>query len=133
MPKWILSSMAVALLWPALLHGQDSLQIHQPGVMPDTTRIGLMSPMVVQQRLRMLGHNRISVVQTERSVVYANTVKDGRRLGVRLDVFSGRLVEQPGRLELRPQGLRLIKPTGVEAPAPGNPAHDSGPARPAPH
>jgi hypothetical protein len=84
----------------------------------DTNRIGVMSPTVVQQRLRLLGYTNVIVMDIARTAVQANAVKSGRTLVVRLDPHSGKVTEVLGRLERRPQGLRLIKPNGQDTAPP---------------
>ena len=108
MYRYTVSVVAALLLAPALSSAQDAAH----GGHIDTNRIGVMSPMVAQQQLRMLGYTNVTVIDVGRAAVRANAVKGGRTLVVRLDPSSGRITEVPGRLERRPKGLRLIKPNG---------------------
>jgi hypothetical protein len=103
--------LAIALA-PALLFAQDSTMRQRGQTQIDTTRIGLMSPIVVHQRLRMLGYSNVTIVENVRAHLRANAVKSGRALAVKYDPYSGKVTEVPGRLERGPRGLRLIKPDG---------------------
>jgi len=96
---------------PTLLFAQDSTKI-------DTTRIGLMSPIVVHQRLRMLGYSNVIIIENVRAHVRANALKSGRALAVKYDPYSGKVTEVPGRLERGPRGLRLVKPDGSKVAPP---------------
>lgn len=101
------------------LAAQDSTRhVMAQGVI-DTTRIGIMSPMVVQQRLRQLGYSQVSVVENVRTHVRANAIKAGKARAVKYDPHTGKVTDVPGRYERRANELRLIKPGGVEAVPPG--------------
>ena len=104
---------AVLALAPALAKAQDSTMRHVHGAPIDTNRIGVMSPAVAQQRLRLLGYTNVTVVERARSAVHANASKAGRTVVVKLDPRTGKVTEVPGRLERRPEGLRVIGPTGA--------------------
>jgi hypothetical protein len=99
---------------PSVLFAQDSTMRHRDQTRIDTTRIGIMSPMVVQQRLKMLGYSQVTVVENVRLHASVNAVKAGRAVAVRYDPNSGKVTELPGRFVLRAIGLRLIKPDGAE-------------------
>ena len=111
----VIVSLALA---PATLAAQDSTHRMQRGGPIDTTRIGVMSPMVVQQRLRMLGYTNVALIESARRDVRANAVKSGRQVAVRLDPHSGKVTEVPGRLERARDGLRLVRPDGSIATPP---------------
>jgi hypothetical protein len=102
----------IAALSPAPSAAQDTTRMHQPGVKPDSNRIGVMSPLVMEQRLKMLGYTDIVVVEAQQGAVLANPYKAGRALAVKLDPYTGKVVELKGRLERRRQGVRLVKPGG---------------------
>jgi hypothetical protein len=110
------SSAVIAAALAAPLGAQPPHQ-HPPagqyGGPIDTTRIAAMSPAVAQQRLRLLGYTDVTVVENARSAVRANALKGGRALTVRLDPYSGRVLEVPGKLERTPQGVRLVRPDGA--------------------
>lgn len=119
---------ALILLCPSLMWGQDSTHRRQRGGPIDTTRIGVMSPMVVQQRLQQLGYTNVTLVESTRVSVRANASKGGRPMAVRLDPHSGKVIAVPGRMERGRDGLRLIRPDGSIA-APPQP-EGGAPARP---
>jgi hypothetical protein len=106
------SALGIAVLSPAPSAAQDTTQMHQTGIEPDSNRIGVMSPMVVEQRLKMLGYTGVAIVEARPGAVLANTRKAGRALAVKLDPYTGKVVELNGRLERRRQGVRLVKPGG---------------------
>ena len=106
-------ALGAALLGPALAIAQDTAHMHQPGLSPDSNRIGVMSPMVLEQRLKMLGYTDVVVIETRRNAVLANTLKANRPVAVKLDPYTGKVVELRGKLELRRQGARLIRPDGA--------------------
>lgn len=112
MPRHILRFAAAIVFVPALLSAQDTLPRHIHGGEIDSSRIGLMSPMVVQQRLRLLGYTHVSVVERGRAVVQANARKRGRAVAVRLDPRSGKVTEVPGRFERRREEIWLVRPNG---------------------
>ena len=109
----------VIAIAPSLLLAQDSAMRHHEQSQIDTTRIGIMSPMVVQQRLRTLGYSQVTIVENIRPHVRVNAVKSGRAVAVKYDPHSGKATEVPGRFERRPSGLRVIKPDGSEVVPPG--------------
>jgi hypothetical protein len=109
----MLYAVALLLLLPAGVRAQDSTMRHQHGAAIDTNRIGVMSPAVAQQRLRLLGYTDVAVVERARTAVHANASKGGRAVAVRLDPRSGKVTEVPGRLERRPEGLRVVTPAGA--------------------
>jgi hypothetical protein len=119
MLRFLLLLGAVLTLAPATSAAQDStaMRRHQPGVI-DTNRIGVMSPMVVQQRLRMLGYANVTLLESARRSVRANASKSGRPVAVHLDPFTGKVTEAPGRLERARDGLRLVRPDGSIATPP---------------
>ena len=99
-----------ASLVPAAARAQDST-LHgmtvQRGGPIDTNRIALMSPMVIQQRLKMLGYSEVQVVGSERRLVTANATKGRRAVAVRLDPNTGKVTEHKGRFVRRPEGVML--------------------------
>jgi hypothetical protein len=113
MPRSVFACLAALVLVPALVAAQDTTRHYQHGGAIDSNRIGIMTPLVVQQRLRLLGYTDVSVVESARMTVRANASKSGRIVAVRLDPHSGKVTEVSGRLERRPEGLRLIRPNGT--------------------
>ena len=99
---------------PSLMFAQDTTRHHRDSSAIDTTRIGIMSPMVVEQRLRTLGYSRVAIVENVRPHVRVNAVKSGRALAVKYDPHSGKTTEVPGRFVPGPRGLRVIRPDGTE-------------------
>jgi hypothetical protein len=101
---------AFASLAPAAARAQDStghgMAVERGGPL-DTNRIAVMSPMVIQQRLRMLGYSNVRVVGSERRLVTANATKRQRAIAVRLDPYTGKVTEYQGRFERRPEGVML--------------------------
>lgn len=111
----------VVALVPSALAAQDTAvrHRHQPEI--DTTRIGVMSPIVVQQRLRLLGYSRVAIVENVRSHVRANAFRSGRAVAVKYDPHSGKTTALPGRFERTPRGLLLVRPDGSAIVPPNEP------------
>lgn len=84
----------------------------------DTNRIAVMSPEVARQRLRLLGYTDVAVMEHGRAAVRASARKAGRAYAVRLDPYTGKVAEAPGRLERARDGLRLVRPDGAAATPP---------------
>jgi len=101
---------AFVLLVPVAARAQDST-VHgmtvQRGGPIDTNRIAIMSPMVIEQRLKVLGYADVRVVGSERRIVTANATKGRRAVAVQLDPYTGKVTEHRGRFERRPEGVML--------------------------
>lgn len=114
---FLLIGVALALA-PATTAAQDTSAMRRHQGVIDTNRIGVMSPLVVQQRLTMLGYANVTLMESGRRAVRANASKSGRAVAVHLDPFTGKVTEAPGRLERARDGLRLVKPDGSIATPP---------------
>ncbi len=104
-------------LTPAIARAQDTVPRHDGMTMQrsgpiDTNRIGLMSPVVITQRFRMLGYSDVEIVGSERRLVTVNGMKGKRAVAAQLDPITGRVTEYKGRFERRPEGVMLRAPDG---------------------
>ncbi len=99
-------------LTPALARAQDTIARHDGMTMQrsgpiDTNRIGLMSPVVIKQKFKMLGYSDVQIIGSERRLVTVNGMKAGKAVAVQLDPITGHVTEYKGRFERRPEGVML--------------------------
>ncbi len=99
-------------LTPALARAQDTIARHDEMTMQrsgpiDTNRIGLMSPVVIKQKFKMLGYSDVQIIGSERRLVTVNGMKAGKAVAVQLDPITGHVTEYKGRFERRPEGVML--------------------------
>ena len=99
-------------LSPAFARAQDTIPRHDDMTMQrsgpiDTNRIGLMSPVVIKQKFKMLGYSDVQIIGSERRLVTVNAMKAGKAVAVQLDPITGHVSEYKGRFERRPEGVML--------------------------
>ena len=99
-------------LTPASARAQDTMPRHDGMTMQrsgpiDTNRIGLMSPVVIKQKFKMLGYSDVQIIGSERRLVTVNGMKAGKAVAVQLDPITGHVTEYKGRFERRPEGVML--------------------------
>ena len=104
-------------LTPTAARAQDSVIRHDGMTMQrsgpiDTNRIGLMSPVVIKQKFKMLGYSDVQIIGSERRLVTVNGMKTGMAVAAQLDQITGKVTEFRGRFERRPEGVMLRAPDG---------------------